>query len=50
MIDPQTLLHEMCHAAVWLLDCEQGAAHGPEFWSVLTGCSCCAHGTCIWVG
>ena len=28
----QTLLHEMCHAAVWLIDKHRGPAHGADFW------------------
>jgi predicted SprT family Zn-dependent metalloprotease len=27
-----TLLHEMCHAAAWLLDGERKPPHGPAFW------------------
>jgi len=27
-----TLLHEMCHAATWLLDSERKPPHGPSFW------------------
>jgi predicted SprT family Zn-dependent metalloprotease len=27
-----TLLHEMCHAAAWLLDSERKPPHGPAFW------------------
>ena len=27
-----TLLHEMCHAAAWLLDGQKKPPHGPSFW------------------
>jgi predicted SprT family Zn-dependent metalloprotease len=27
-----TLLHEMCHAAAWLLDAQKKPPHGPAFW------------------
>ena len=28
----QTLLHEMCHVAAWLLDGQKKPPHGPSFW------------------
>lgn len=33
-IHVQTLLHEMCHAAAWLIDGELRPPHGPRFWCV----------------
>lgn len=45
-----TLIHEMCHAAVWLLNNESGG-HGP-FWkawfvSLVIQCKNC--GTCVYI-
>ena len=39
---PQTLLHEMCHAAAWVLDHTHKPPHGPAFqrWGESRGCPC----------
>ena len=34
-----TLLHEMCHAASWLIDGERKPPHGPGFWKWASICS-----------
>lgn len=32
--DVQTLLHELCHVAAWLIDGELRPPHGARFWFV----------------